>query len=125
MDVVAGVIRSGDLYLACKNAQGRKHAGKWEFPGGKVEAAETLETALARELNEELDIEVVVGPQVGLIELRTEPRGTIHFFRVEIIGDLPTVSSDHDELIWLPIHELENLDWADADKEFLAKFVNR
>ena len=125
LDVVAGLIRSGDLYLACKNAQGRRHAGKWELPGGKVEAAETFETALARELSEELEIKVVVGQHIGQIELRTEPRGTIHFFRVDVVGDLPTKSNDHDELLWLPIHEFEKLDWADADREFLATFVNQ
>lgn len=57
--VVAGALKgSGDLWLMHKRAEGKHHAGLWEFPGGKVEPAENLEKALVRELQEELGIVV-------------------------------------------------------------------
>ncbi|MCQ4314205.1 Nudix family hydrolase [Pseudomonas stutzeri] len=57
--VAAAVIRSADgLVLIAKRALDKHQGGLWEFPGGKVEAGETIETALARELHEELGITV-------------------------------------------------------------------
>jgi mutator protein MutT len=58
--IVAGVLRRGGRVLICQRAGGR-HAGRWEFPGGKVEAGESEPAALARELREELGIEAEAG----------------------------------------------------------------
>lgn len=59
VDVVAAVIlRPDDRFLLARRPEGKPYAGYWEFPGGKVEAGETLPHALARELHEELGIEV-------------------------------------------------------------------
>ena len=54
--VSAGIIRKEGKILICRRGQGRKHAGLWEFPGGKQEAGETAADCLARELQEELGI---------------------------------------------------------------------
>lgn len=59
--VVAGVLfREGRLML-CRRPEGKELAGKWEFPGGKLEEGESPEQALERELREELAIDVRVG----------------------------------------------------------------
>ncbi|SMP42156.1 8-oxo-dGTP diphosphatase MutT [Desulfonatronum lacustre] len=54
--VVAGIVWHGDRYLAVRRPEGKHMAGYWEFPGGKIEAGETPDQALARELREELGI---------------------------------------------------------------------
>ncbi|MFI3272864.1 MAG: (deoxy)nucleoside triphosphate pyrophosphohydrolase [Pseudomonadota bacterium] len=54
--VVAGILWRGHEFLAAQRPEGKAHAGYWEFPGGKVEAGESLEEALVRELQEELDV---------------------------------------------------------------------
>jgi 8-oxo-dGTP diphosphatase len=60
--VVAGILRDEDgRVLLARRPEGKQHAGFWEFPGGKVEAGESAEAALARELHEELGIRVKVG----------------------------------------------------------------
>ncbi len=59
--VVAGFLRKGSQVLVGQRPENHSLAGLWEFPGGKIEAGETPEIALARELNEELGIEAEVG----------------------------------------------------------------
>ncbi|MBK9170882.1 MAG: (deoxy)nucleoside triphosphate pyrophosphohydrolase [Bryobacterales bacterium] len=54
--VAAGILRRNGEVLICRRAPGSSHAGKWEFPGGKVDGAETPAEALVRELDEELGI---------------------------------------------------------------------
>lgn len=56
--VAAAVIRRGDEVLLTRRPEGKHLAGKWEFPGGKVEPYESPEEALAREIREELGIEI-------------------------------------------------------------------
>lgn len=56
LDVVAGVIWRDGEYLAVQRPEGARMAGWWEFPGGKIEAGETRDQALVRELFEELGI---------------------------------------------------------------------
>jgi 8-oxo-dGTP diphosphatase len=57
VEVAAGVIQRADgSYLLAQRPAGKVYAGYWEFPGGKLEAGESVEAALIRELNEELDI---------------------------------------------------------------------
>jgi 8-oxo-dGTP diphosphatase len=60
IQIVAGVLRQGGRVLICQRARGR-HAGRWEFPGGKVEAGESEAAALERELREELGVEAETG----------------------------------------------------------------
>ncbi len=56
LDVVAGIIWRDDQYLAVERPEGFKMAGWWEFPGGKIEKGESQDSALVRELQEELGI---------------------------------------------------------------------
>lgn len=59
VEVAVGVLlRSDGSFLLTSRPQGKPYAGYWEFPGGKLEAGETVERALARELNEELGIQI-------------------------------------------------------------------
>ncbi|OGL58691.1 MAG: hypothetical protein A3J27_04390 [Candidatus Tectomicrobia bacterium RIFCSPLOWO2_12_FULL_69_37] len=62
LEVVAAVVRRGGEILICQRPQGAHLGGLWEFPGGKIEGGESPEAALARELREELEVEVEVGP---------------------------------------------------------------
>ncbi|MBQ9719656.1 MAG: NUDIX domain-containing protein, partial [Oscillospiraceae bacterium] len=61
--VVAAVIREGDRVFASQRGYGPQKDG-WEFPGGKIEPGETPEQALCREIREELDAEITVGPKL-------------------------------------------------------------
>ncbi|MBB0967756.1 (deoxy)nucleoside triphosphate pyrophosphohydrolase [Dietzia aerolata] len=120
IEVVAAVFYRDGKVLACRRAPGKSAAGKWEFPGGKIDDGETPERALIREIQEELGISVSVGSLVD----RT----------VTTVGDLdidlacylvtsalaPARSSDHDELRWLPVPSLSSIDWATPDLPAVA-----
>ncbi|MBL8360151.1 MAG: NUDIX domain-containing protein [Rubrivivax sp.] len=84
MDVAVGVLIAPDgRFLLTSRPEGKVYAGYWEFPGGKVEAGETVEAALARELHEELGI--TIGPGVPWqVEIVDYPHALVrlHFLKV-------------------------------------------
>ena len=108
------ILKSGMILLA-RRAPGRKHEGKWEFPGGRVEDGETPAAALARELKEELGIEAQVGAEAA----RT--RHAYDFGEIELIAHLvPRFSGeitlkDHDKIAWVEARKLLEYDLAPAD----------
>jgi 8-oxo-dGTP diphosphatase len=84
IEVVAGVLeRSDGSFLLAQRPAGKVYAGYWEFPGGKIEPGERAGAALARELHEELGIDVVRA-YPWLVRVYTYPHGTVrlNFFRV-------------------------------------------
>lgn len=112
--VGAVIIRDGLVYCARRGMQAAL-PGMWEFPGGKVEAGESLGAALVREIGEELDCTVSV---IQPLETTTHEYDfaiiTLATFICELTAGEPR-SNEHAEEVWLPINELETLDWAPAD----------
>ena len=115
--VVAAVVRDGDRVLACRRAPGRDAAGRWEFPGGKVETGESPESALEREIGEELGVRIRVGKLLDrTVTVRSDGRAIdLACYDCRLDGPAPVASTDHDELRWLPVEQLVGLDWAEAD----------
>ena len=123
--VVAAVLRDGGRVLACRRAPGRDAAGQWEFPGGKVEAGEEPAAALAREVREELGVDIHVGALLDRsVTARADGR-TIDLacYDCTLDGTAPVSSTDHDALRWLPPAELTTLDWAEADRPAVRKLT--
>lgn len=122
IDVVCGVIEDAeDRVLACLRPAGKHLDGLWEFPGGKVEHGETPQAALARELREELGVEVEVLGALDPVSWQYE-RGAIRLlpFYCRITRGEP-VPHEHERLCWCACHELEGLAWAPADLPVLAQ----
>lgn len=121
IEVVAAVFYRDGEVLACRRAPGKSAAGKWEFPGGKIDDDdETSELALVREIREELGISISVG---ALVDRTVTPVGDLDIdlacYRVSS-AEVPTHSTDHDELRWVPIDALSTLDWAAPDLPAVA-----
>jgi 8-oxo-dGTP diphosphatase len=116
MRVVAAVIRDDGKLLACRRGGNHELAGKWEFPGGKVEHGETDQDALAREISEELGVAVIV-EELIIQSSMARGLGSIEMFTyyARLVEGRPTGSSDHDRMEWLTPEELEPLDWAELD----------
>ena len=122
IDVVCAVLQDEQgRVLACLRPAGKHLGGLWEFPGGKVEHGETPQTALARELREELGIEVEVLGELQPVPWQYE-RGAIRLlpFLCRITGG-EAVPHEHESLLWCASHELANLTWAPADLPVLEQ----
>jgi 8-oxo-dGTP diphosphatase len=117
--VGAAIIDSGRV-LACERAEPPEMAGKWEFPGGKVEAGEDDTTALIRECSEELGVRVEVGVRVGQdVQLRNG-WALLRVYAARLIdGDRPE-ALEHTELRWLAVDELDSVPWLPADAPIVA-----
>lgn len=125
MDVVCGVItNSQGHFLACLRPAHKHLGGLWEWPGGKVDPGESPESALTRELREELAVEVKVGsplcPVIWSYE-GTEIR-LLPFHCLIIGGDLQAL--EHEKLLWCARECLSELSWAPADIPILRELLN-
>jgi 8-oxo-dGTP diphosphatase len=115
--VVAGALIADARVLVAQRIRPPELAGRWELPGGKVAAGETEPEALARELAEELGVDVQVGPRLG-DDVVLNAVTTLRAYQVSLVGGEPQ-PHDHSALRWVPAAELLEVDWVPADRGFL------
>lgn len=116
--VVAAVIRDNDRIFATQRGYGN-YKGWWEFPGGKIEAGETPQQALKREILEELDTEIEVGDLITSVEY-DYPEFHLSmdcFWCTVTSGKL--VLKEAEDAKWLSKDELMSVKWLPADLEVL------
>jgi 8-oxo-dGTP diphosphatase len=122
--VAAALIEKDGRILICQRRGDRDHAGKWEFPGGKVEAGEAPQDALIRELREELSIEASIGDEVTRYEYGYPGRKPIQlvFYRVaKFSGELDY--GHFAAAAWARPAELPAYDFLEGDVEFVRKLA--
>jgi 8-oxo-dGTP diphosphatase len=119
--VVAAALIDGDRLLAAQRAAPPALAGRWELPGGKVDAGETDQAALSRECREELGVDVILGPRIG----RDWPIGEHAVLRVwaATIAKGAPHPTEHAQLRWLTVDELHDVDWLPADLPIVERIA--
>ena len=122
--VTCAIIENDSKILIARRAADQKLAGKWEFPGGKVEDGESPEECLKRELEEEFGIQAEVG------EFITSNKHHYDHISIELMAFHTTYISgsftlvDHDEIKWVNPEELLDYDLAEADIPIACEVVN-
>lgn len=114
LPVIAAIIRQGNEVLLCQRKEGAL-AGKWEFPGGKIENGETPEECLVREIDEELGIEIEVGDIYQAVHSHYEHGDflIIAYMATHVAGEVSL--RVHSDYAWVEIEKLEAYDLADAN----------
>lgn len=115
IEVAAAIIKKGDMIFATQRGYGEFKDG-WEFPGGKLEPGETAETAILREIKEELDADIKVCQLSETVEY-DYPKFhlTMHCFICELVSE-DMVLKEHEDARWLDRQQLESVDWLPADR---------
>lgn len=126
--VVAGAVIAGSgagaRLLVAQRRRPPELAGRWELPGGKVNAGETETAALARELTEELGLDaaaITVGERLG-DDVAVTAEMTLRAYRVSLSGGGGEPrAQDHHALRWVGADELADVDWVPADRAWLVE----
>ena len=120
IEVVAAIIHQDGRILATKRGYG-DFKGMWEFPGGKMEAGETEEEAIVREIREELNVGISVERKVCTVEYDYPVfHLTMHCFWCSI-SDGEMELKEHQSARWLEPSEWESVDWLPADIEVVEQ----
>jgi len=117
--VAAALYDARGRVLIAQRPQGRHQAGRWEFPGGKVAPGESEAAALARELREELGIEVTASRPFMRLEHSYADRSVeLSMWIVERFAGAPR-SLDGQRLRWVAPADLGQADLLEADRPFV------
>lgn len=120
IEVVAAVIvRDGEV-LATRRGYG-EWQGWWEFPGGKMEAGESPQDALRREIREELDAEIEVGRLLETVEWDYPAfHLTMHCFICSLVSGSMNLN-EHEAAAWLTKENIGSVKWLPADEGLIGR----
>ena len=124
INVVAALITDGKRVFATARGYGN-YKGWWEFPGGKIEAGESPEEALAREIREELESEISVDEYIDTVEYDyPEFHLSMRCYWCSLIsGDL--VLKEAEDAKWLDVETIDSVKWLPADITLIEKIKKR
>ncbi len=124
--VAAIIINDGKILCMQRNISKYEYVSlKYEFPGGKIEAGESKEQALAREILEEMDLKIDIGKEFLTVEHEyPDFKLTMHSFLCKSSTNEFNLK-EHVDFKWLSKSELKNLDWAAADVPIVNKLISK
>ncbi|MGJ8656289.1 MAG: (deoxy)nucleoside triphosphate pyrophosphohydrolase [Akkermansiaceae bacterium] len=121
--VCALIIDNNGKFLACQRGTNTSLAGKWEFPGGKIELGESKESALKREILEELEVSIsILRPLKTITHQYPDFKIALSPFLCQINGSEQPTPIEHAQIRWVDLAEAVTLDWAEADLPIIEQF---
>lgn len=119
IEVVAAIILNDGKVFATQRGYGG-FKGWWEFPGGKIEAGESPEEALVREIREELEAEIKVGELFETVEWDyPDFHLTMHCYICSLMSESLHLN-EHEAALWLGRENLHSVKWLPADEELIS-----
>lgn len=123
LHVACAIIEQDGKVLAAQRSAAMSMPLKWEFPGGKIEAGESPEECLNRELKEELGISVLIGTALQpATHSYADFTVTLYPFTCRLAGGVITMHEHHD-LQWILPQRMTELDWAAADLPVIDEYL--
>lgn len=124
--VACAIIEGPDGVLCAQRSASMSLPLAWEFPGGKIEAGETAEVALIREIREELQVDIIIGRALSPADHSYIEGRVIRLFPFlcRLAEDALPVPREHAALRWVKPEALRELDWAAADVPVLEGYLN-
>jgi 8-oxo-dGTP diphosphatase len=120
LTIVGAAIVVADRVLGCERADPPEVAGRWEFPGGKVEPGESDEDALVRECLEELGVVIAVRERLGGDVPLAHGRALLRVWLADLVQGEPR-ALEHRSLRWLRHDELDQVPWLPADAPIVRR----
>ena len=125
IEVAAALIFASERLLIAQRPPGVHLEGLWEFPGGKLELGESYPDCVRRELQEELRVEVRVGPMLAAVEHHyPEKLVRIQFYRCELLDGEP-MAVECSDLAWVSAEELDQYVFPPADAGIISELKAR
>jgi len=123
IEVTCAIIVEKEQVLVTQRSESMSHPLKWEFPGGKVKEGETAEDCIKREIREELGLEIRVERLLRAVRFgyKSHTIKLIPFICKVVKGSISL--NEHRSFRWVPLKDLEELDWLEADVEIVKKLV--
>ncbi|MGD8858532.1 MAG: (deoxy)nucleoside triphosphate pyrophosphohydrolase [Myxococcales bacterium] len=120
--VVAAVIESGGTYLVTQRRPNAVLPDLWEFPGGRVEAGETDQDALAREIRERLDADVRVLQMISFVRHPYESYTVdLHLYQCELLSEVRAAAVQ--DFRWIRSDDFERYDFTPADEASMSQLL--
>lgn len=119
---IAGIIHENGKFLIGLRLPTGEMGNRWEFPGGKVDPGETPESALKREFFEEMGIAVQTGECIATARFENKSGPvTLLAYDVRIPHNVEIKLTEHSELRWVTLDEIETLSFVDSDRLLLPR----
>ena len=124
LQVTCAIIAHANKILICQRSASMKLPLKWEFPGGKIEAGESKEECLRREIKEELNIDISIERALTMIEHHYPDFSLRLYPFVCGLQSGEVKALEHAQAIWVAIDQLADYDWAEADLPIVREYID-
>lgn len=125
MRVACAIIEHDGKILAVQRSERMNLPLKWEFPGGKIKQGESPEQCVVREVSEELNVRITVGPSLPSVSHDYPDFSvTLYPFICSVVSGEITLH-EHKALLWLSSPELWSLDWVVADFPIISAYCKQ
>jgi 8-oxo-dGTP diphosphatase len=124
LQVTCAIIAHANKILICQRSASMKLPLKWEFPGGKIEAGESKEECLRREIKEELNIDISIERALTMIEHHYPDFSLRLYPFVCGLQSGEVKALEHTQAIWVAIDQLADYDWAEADLPIVREYID-